>query len=110
MSVIIVLYGAILFTALGIWVGKKLTSRNAMGSQKTEFQPNKSAIKSLDISDRELEVLAQLGNGKSNQEIADILFISINTVNTHLSSVYKKLEVSRRSLAVKKARTLKLIS
>ena len=100
---------AILFTALGIWLGKKLTSKPAEVSSKPPFKPNKRAIQSLGISERELEVLDQLSKGRSNQEIADKLFISINTVKTHLSSLYQKLEVSRRSMAVKKARTLKLI-
>lgn len=100
---------ALLFTGLGIWVGKKLTSKTTEESPEQVFQPNKKAIKSLGISEREIDVLSQLAKGRSNQEIADKLFISINTVKTHLSSLYQKLEVSRRSLAVKKARSLKLI-
>ena len=71
--------------------------------------PNQKALKSLSISERELEVLEYLAKGNSNQEIANKLFISINTVKTHLTSLYQKLEVSRRSMAVKKARTLKLV-
>jgi DNA-binding CsgD family transcriptional regulator len=100
---------ALLFTGLGIWLGKKLTSKPAEEAPKPTFKPNKKAIESLGISERELEVLEQLAKGKSNQQIADILFISVNTVKTHLSSLYQKLEVSRRSMAVKQARTLKLI-
>ncbi len=100
---------AILFTVLGIWLGKKLTTKAPPESEKPPFKRNKKALKSLGISDRELEVLEHLGKGHSNQEIANKLFISINTVKTHLSSVYQKLEVSRRSMAVKKARSLKLI-
>ncbi|MGN8226274.1 response regulator transcription factor [Gracilimonas sp. BCB1] len=100
---------AILFTVLGIWLGKKLTARSSQDSENTPFKRNEKARKSLGISDRELDVLEHLGKGHSNQEIANKLFISINTVKTHLSSVYQKLEVSRRSMAVKKARSLKLI-
>ena len=47
--------------------------------------------------------------GHSNQEIADRLFISTNTVKTHLNNLYQKLEVSRRAQAVKKARSLQLV-
>lgn len=100
---------AILFTALGIWLGKKLTAKAPQEAEKPSFKRNTKAIKSLGISERELDVLEHLGKGHSNQEIANKLFISINTVKTHLSSVYQKLEVSRRSMAVKKARSLKLI-
>lgn len=100
---------AILFTGLGIWLGYKLTSTSPQKEQEKRFQRNKRAIKSLGISERELEVLEHLGMGHSNQEIANKLFISVNTVKTHLSSVYQKLDVSRRSMAVKKARSLKLI-
>lgn len=100
---------ALLFTVFGIWLGKTLTSPKQKNTEKPAFQRNKRAIKSLGLSDRELDVLVQLGKGRSNQEIANKLFISINTVKTHLSSLYQKLEVKRRSLAVKKARTLRLI-
>jgi DNA-binding NarL/FixJ family response regulator len=100
---------AILFIILGIWLGNKITAKAPQESGKAPFKRNEKAIKSLGISERELDVLEHLGKGHSNQEIANKLFISINTVKTHLSSVYQKLEVSRRSMAVKKARSLKLI-
>jgi len=97
---------ALLFTALGIWLGKKLTEKSEPESPEPVFRRNQKALKSLGISERELEVLEHLSKGNSNQEIANKLFISIKT---HLTSLYQKLEVSRRSMAVKKARTLKLI-
>lgn len=100
---------AIMFTILGIWLGYKLTSDASSKETPPPFRRNKRAIKSLGISDRELEVLEHLALGHSNQEIANKLYISINTVKTHLSSIYQKLEVNRRSMAVKKARSLKLI-
>lgn len=100
---------ALVFTVLGIWLGQKLTSGSIKIQSDQLFSRNEKAIASLDISERELEVLEQLAKGKSNHEIADTLYISVNTVKTHLSSLYQKLEVSRRSLAVKKGRSLKLI-
>ncbi len=100
---------AILFTGLGIWLGYKLTSDKPSKETSPPFRRNKRAIKSLGISERELEVLEHLAMGHSNQEIANKLYISINTVKTHLSSVYQKLDVNRRSMAIKKARSLKLI-
>ncbi len=99
---------AIAFVGLGIWVGQKLTSPKQVES--APFQRNHKALESLGISDRELDVLDLLGKGHSNREIADKLFISVNTVKTHLAHLYEKLGVNRRSMAVRKARSLRLIS
>jgi two-component system, NarL family, response regulator LiaR len=48
---------------------------------------------------RELEVLVLIGQGKSNQEIADELFIGIKTVKTHVSNILSKLDVEDRTRA-----------
>jgi DNA-binding NarL/FixJ family response regulator len=51
-------------------------------------------------SDRELEVLRLMASGFTNKEIAEQLFVSAETVKTHLSSAYRKLGVSDRAHAV----------
>jgi LuxR family maltose regulon positive regulatory protein len=61
------------------------------------------------LSDRELEVLALLADGLTYQEIAQALFISLNTVKTHLKNVYGKLGVHNRQEAVAKASGLALL-
>jgi len=61
------------------------------------------------LSDRELDVLALMAEGLTNQEIADRLFISINTVKTHAKSLYGKLSVRSRAQAALRARELNLI-
>ncbi len=61
------------------------------------------------LSDREREVLHYLAEGLSNRQIGDHLFISENTVKTHLQNLYAKLEVQRRTQAVARARDLGLI-
>jgi ATP/maltotriose-dependent transcriptional regulator MalT len=61
------------------------------------------------ISQRELEVLQLLARGMSNEEIAAQLFVSQNTVKTHLSNLYTKLDVKRRTQAVDKARSMGLL-
>ncbi|HSD69971.1 MAG TPA: response regulator transcription factor [Woeseiaceae bacterium] len=94
-----------LFTGLGAWIGHRLTRQ----APQRPFQINTRALNYLGISDREREVLALLGAGHSNREIADRLFISTNTVKTHVSNLYQKLEVSRRGQAVRKARSLQLV-
>lgn len=56
------------------------------------------------ISDREAEVLALVGQHRSNAEIAAQLFISVRTVETHVSSLLRKIGVAdRRALAARAA-------
>ncbi len=62
-----------------------------------------------DFSPREQEMLVFLSNGYTNKEIAQSLSISPNTVKTHLSKVFDKLQVSNRTQAVSEAKHLKLI-
>ena len=52
-----------------------------------------------DLTDREQEVLLLISEGKSNQEIADQLFITLKTVKTHVSNILAKLEVEDRTQA-----------
>lgn len=52
-----------------------------------------------DLTTREKEVLQLIAKGKSNQEIADELFITLKTVKTHVSNILSKLEVSDRTQA-----------
>jgi LuxR family maltose regulon positive regulatory protein len=58
------------------------------------------------LTDREREVLALLFQGKSNKEIARAMFVSVDTVKTHLRHIYEKLGVSDRNEAVRRAREL----
>lgn len=60
----------------------------------------------LGLSTREMETLKLMAENLSNQEIADRLFVSINTVKTHLKNIYLKLDVDSRTKAVKKAKEL----
>lgn len=66
-------------------------------NQTSSVAENKELIEPL--TDRELEVLALLGRGLSNQEIADELVVSIKTVKTHVSNILAKLEVDSRTQA-----------
>lgn len=54
------------------------------------------------LSKRELEVLLELKEGKGNKEIADTLFVSVNTIRTHLANIYEKLDVKNRLQAIHK--------
>jgi LuxR family transcriptional regulator, maltose regulon positive regulatory protein len=61
------------------------------------------------LSDREREVLRHLSAMLSTAEIGTEMYISVNTVKTHLRSIYRKLSAARRGEAVRRARELKLI-
>jgi LuxR family maltose regulon positive regulatory protein len=61
------------------------------------------------LSEREAAVLRFLPTMMSNQEIAAELFVSVNTVKTHLKAIYRKLDVADRRSAVRRARELELL-
>jgi len=62
------------------------------------------------LSEKERVVLRYLPTMMSNQEIAGELFVSVNTVKTHLKSIYRKLGAPHRREAVRRARELRLIA
>jgi LuxR family maltose regulon positive regulatory protein len=61
------------------------------------------------LSDRELEVLKCMADGMQNKNIADKLYLSVNTIRWHASNIFSKLSVSNRTQAVGTARDLGLI-
>ena len=79
-------------------------TRKALASQAAAAQP---LIEPL--SERELEVLRLICAGKSNQEIANELFIALDTVKRHANNIYGKLSVKRRAQAILEARRLGLV-
>lgn len=99
---------AIVFTGLGIWAGPRLVRRKVV-VVGPEFVLDRQALERLGISKREHEVLELMAKGHSNQEIADKLFVSVNTVKTHLTNLFLKLDVNRRTQAVQKGKELRLI-
>lgn len=103
---------AILFTVLGVWGGLKLTTpkKIIVSVPQGDFVLNEDNLKSFGISKREHEVLELMARGLSNQEIADRLFVSLNTVKTHSANLFIKLDVKRRTQAVQKAKELALIA
>jgi LuxR family maltose regulon positive regulatory protein len=61
------------------------------------------------LSERELRVLQLIAEGLTNPEIAPRLFLALNTVKTHSSNIYGKLDVHSRTQAVARARALGLL-
>ena len=106
---------ALLFTALGIWLGLKLTRKKEVVVIKEvpvssePFLVNEKKLQELGITQREHETLRAIASGMSNKEIADKLFVSENTVKTHSSRLFEKLNAKRRTQAVQIAKELRLI-
>ena len=62
-----------------------------------------------ELTDRELDVLRQLAGPLSRREIAAALYVSPDTVKTHLRGIYRKLPAASRSEAVERGRELGLL-
>ena len=62
-------------------------------------RPSTASVDLVGLTGREIEVLALIGEGLTNQEIADRVFISINSVKTYIRSAYRKIGVNSRSQA-----------
>lgn len=73
------------------------------------FQDARTVDSQYNLSPRELEVLKHLAEGSNYQEIADELFISVDTVRHHIRNIYKKLQVHSQSEAVAIAIRKKII-
>ena len=88
--------------------------RGAFGDQQTQ---TKSATRKIPtqgdliepLTERELDVLRLICEGHSNQQIAAVLIVSINTIKKHTSNIYGKLGVRNRAQAVLRAREIGLI-
>ncbi|MBK6345120.1 MAG: hypothetical protein IPF68_04160 [Bacteroidales bacterium] len=76
--------------------------KSALEKRNNSTKKNADAL----LSTRELDTLKLIALDLPNQEIADKLFISLNTVKTHLKNIYLKLEVDNRAKAVAKAKEL----
>ena len=90
-----------LFLVFGIWLGTSIYRRKSMDKYDRD---------KLGLSKREIEVLELLAQGLSNQEIADKLFVSLNTAKTHISNIYAKLNVKRRTQTIQRTCNLALNS
>lgn len=108
---------ALIFTSLGIWLALKLAKPKVervevikeVRVSAEDFVFNDKEADRLGLSKREIEVLEFMAQGLSNQEIADKMFVSLNTIKTHTSNLFSKLDVKRRTAAVEEGRKLGLV-
>lgn len=97
---------ALVFFFVGLYINKRKSDTNT-SIPKMEIDTKK--IEELGLSKREYEVLCKLAKGHSNKEIASLLFVSESTIKTHVSNVYIKLDVKRRTQAIQKAKELQIL-
>jgi DNA-binding NarL/FixJ family response regulator len=101
---------AAIFTVIGIWAGLRLTRPRIVEVEVSgPFERDDAAVKKLGISKREFEVLELIAAGLSNQVIATRLFVSTSTVKTHVSNLLAKLDASRRTEAIARAKEMRII-
>ncbi len=111
---------AFVFTILGIWLTLKLRKPHIqtvvvekevyIQKPMLGFEPDEQQLLKMGISKREWEVLSLMSQGLSNQEIANQLFVSLNTVKTHGSNLFLKLDVKRRTQAIEKGKRMGMIA
>lgn len=95
-----------------VYEGGSPMSSNVARQVITAFKETKNVSANdngYELSDREKEVLSRLADGYNYQEIANSLFISVDTVRHHIRNIYKKLHVHSQSEAVAKAIRKKII-
>jgi DNA-binding NarL/FixJ family response regulator len=100
---------SLLFLAIGIVLSRKLFTRTRVVKRPAPLTINPEGLSRAGISKREAEILLLINDGLSNQQIADKLFISESTVKKHISNIFQKLSVERRTEALKKAQELSII-
>ena len=109
---------ALLFAALGIWIGLKLTRTTERVVVRevpvpvppdTPFVVRTESVERLGVTPREMEILQLIAAGLSNREIAERLNVSENTVKTHSTRLFSKLNARRRTQAVQFATEAGLI-
>jgi two-component system, NarL family, response regulator LiaR len=113
------IYGGVIafvFAAVGIRLGMMLSRTRPAAVSDVVALPaplapsGEARASQLGLTPRELEILQQIATGKSTREIAEALFVSENTVKTHASRLFDKLQVRRRTQAVHVGRKLGLIA
>lgn len=78
--------------------GENVIEPKVAGKMMSNFRKSDKKLHD-DLTERELEVLLCIGNGMTNQEISEKLYIGIKTVKTHVSNILSKLEVKDRTQA-----------
>jgi len=80
--------------------GQSVLEPEVTGKMMMKMRQKNDVAPHEELTSREMEILLLMAEGKSNQEIADDLFIALKTVKTHVSNILSKLQVQDRTQAV----------
>jgi len=104
---------AVIFAALGFWAAhawiERGIAKEAHSLAGTSTSIEASAAHKAALTPKEIEVLMCIAEGLTTKQISEKLFVSANTIKTHTSSIFSKLNVSRRTEAVRKAMEIGLL-
>ena len=101
---------ALIFTAVGVYLGLKWTRpKEVVVVQGGPFILDEVKLREVGLTQREHQILGLIAEGLSNREIGERLFVSENTVKTHSSRLFEKMQVTRRTQAVQRGKELRLI-
>lgn len=96
---------AVVFFIIGVLINKKVLRHKKPITNEIDLKK----VKAIGLSKREYQVLCEVALGLSNKEIADKLFVSENTIKTHVSKLLIKLDAKRRTQAVQIAKKAHII-
>ncbi len=105
---VIIGIGAIILIGLGVYFGTTFRKEKIVEVGPI-VEVDQQKIDQLGLSERELEVLQLISDGLSNKQIGETLFVSESTVKTHVSNLFVKLDVKRRTQAVTQAKAWRII-
>jgi NarL family two-component system response regulator LiaR len=80
--------------------GQSVLEPEVTGKMMVKMRQKSTQLPHEELTSRELEILLLMAQGKTNQDIADELFIALKTVKTHVSNILSKLQVQDRTQAV----------
>ena len=107
---------ALIFTAVGIYLGLKWTRPREVVTVKEvlvhaggPFVLDEAKLREVGLTQREHEILGLIARGLTNRQIGETLFVSENTVKTHSSRLFEKMQVNRRTQAVQRGKEMGLI-
>ena len=90
-------------------VKHNVADKSSASSTNNSNDASSHEAQDVNLTEREHQILTLVASGLSNQEIAEHIFLSRHTLETHIRHVYRKLAVSNRTKAISKAREIGLI-
>jgi DNA-binding NarL/FixJ family response regulator len=112
---------SLLFFGIGLYLSRKMFRKEIIREKEIILEKqvivevpasapiDEKKLEQTGLSKREYEILLLIGEGLSNQQIAEKLFVSENTIKKHVSNLFLKLDVERRTEAVRRGKELRII-